>query len=188
MKTNQLLAPGEYHSQRNNANRPSYECGNTSVANLVSCISYKWRYSGASQALDNFIYEKILRGKIVQEYAQRTYGSEWVKNTPEQVPDLLRMAATLVTGEGHLLQWNLTVSKIWELIGENKPVLIASHFYKNQKNGHYVVVTGNYPDGFVIADPFGDPLSRYESRKGYGIMVPYDTLAMNFGGIGIHKV
>lgn len=174
------LQASDYHSQRNNSHKPYYECGNTSLANLLCSKDYSEELRGYDFPLDDYIYE-WLRGPLAQGHA-KTIGA-WAMRTPEQVPEMLRFAAEKLSEFPHKLSW--TVSK--EDILKNFPLVVPTDFYKKQKNGHYVMVGFADKEGVIVNDPFGDPLTDYENKKGYGVKIPWEVFLNNFHGIGIYK-
>ena len=172
---NNWLSAGHYHSQRNNSHRPFYECGNTSLANLICSDFYPEEWRNFDIPVDNYIYE-WLRGPKAQGHA-KTIGA-WAERTPEQVPEMLRYAAQELTGITHGLTWKGD-EEIFDL---GVPFIIASRFYQGRKDGHYVMVGGKV----VINDPLGNPLDKYKSANGYGISMSLDLFMANFDGIAIY--
>lgn len=166
----QLLKPEDFHTQRNNANDPHNTCGNTTLANLIECADI-WHYSVEGEQLEDTIY-RVLREPICQAYCKEYYPDFLAY--PERVAKMLAFAGALMTGR-HWISRNIpSVMQIAKMIEQGHAVGVLGRFYKGGL--HYVAVTGLDERSFIIADPYGDFTTDYNSKKGYGIKCPASML------------
>lgn len=181
-----LLNPDDYHSQRNNKEKPHHECGNTSVANLLHTTGYDWRYTPPFMMLDDYVYT-ILREKVCQQYALTGICSEWATRSPEQSLPMLAFVSTMLSGKGHTADDTCDMETLDYLLDNGVASILATRFYKGQKNGHFVLLAGRTPTGYIIDDPYGDPNTGYENKKGYGIEVSRERLIQNWDGLAVYR-
>lgn len=181
-----LLKSDDYHTQKNNAHRPMYECGNTTAANAAMSATYQWRYD-PGEPLDNYLY-KLLRGPIINQFAKERLKSNWAASVPEQVPACLAYALTMITGEGHKLTYEADQYLISHALQDGIVLVTPTAFYNGKKNGHYVLTAGLWEKGVVIDDPLGNPLHGYKpGYSGYGVKVEWDTFLRNHDGIAVYR-
>jgi len=63
----------------------------------------------------------------------------------------------------------------WEALHamlENGPAIVATHKMGDLPGGHIVLITGVGDEQYIINDPFGNPLKKYVTGNGYGVVVP----------------
>jgi hypothetical protein len=104
---------------------------------------------------------------------------------PERVADILAFTATHMSGHPWIYRELPSVMRIAELVESGRAVGILGNFYKGQ--GHYVAVTGMHGKDFIIADPFGNFLTDYEDKGGYGIRVKASKIHELWSGAAIYE-
>lgn len=166
----QLLKPEDFHTQRNNRHDPMNTCGNTTLANLIEAAEV-WSYRVAGEQLEDTIY-RILRDPICQAYCLKRFPK--YTEYPERVLGMLKFVAMHITGRAWVQDNIPSVLQVARMIQNGRAVAVLGHFY----NGglHYVTATGLEGDNILIADPFGDFTTGYESKAGYAIPVQYAVL------------
>lgn len=174
-----LLSSDDYHTQRNNAQKPHYECGNTALANLICTTGYPEFIREYSGRLDDYFY-MWLRQSLSMDFVDSINLPKWYKDHPEQSEKLLAFAASMVTGIAHIYDWKGTKEKLIKDIQGNKAVLCATDFYvdpktgKAAKSGHWVIVSGLWEKGPIIDDSYGDPRTGYKVQNGYGLELEWN--------------
>lgn len=172
-----LLPEDYYYSQRNNKLQKEVACNVTSYAMYGACMGWhkelEKKAKGVSLSLDDY-FMSLLMTKEAKTFCKAMGSTAPPWETFRMFPEYLE---PLLFGETRsCIDWNMNFDKVLSCLGDDLPVMQAGDYiYKTRRGmkviGHYNCVIGKSGNTLRLADPEGDYLTYYKSKKGYDVFM-----------------
>ena len=183
MKIN--LKPFDFYTQRNNQYFPAEACMPT--ARVMFYLGNNIPFEAIDLADDYFM--RLLRSDEAVEFCRQKY--PWADRDGIQPNMVHGMYGSWldekVTGRRRSdFRQDLTFDQIVRLVDSGRIIMTSGKFPETK--GHAVDIIGtDGPDTLILADPWGDYRTGYDSHSGYGILMSRADFERIISGDQVHK-
>jgi hypothetical protein len=153
VKLTSLLYDVPYYSQLNNKREPMRSCNVSACAMAVVYLSPSLFFSDDDYADSLWVYG----------------------DTTDHLAHTNMLAAKGIESE---FRYDLSYGDLSEQLNQHKPVVIGVYHrgsLESPTGGHMITIVGEYDDGYICHDPFGEPF-HYQSEDGSYCLLPHESL------------